>query len=235
MNKEKDKVEVVPENNKVVTILSGGMDSATLLAKLVKEGKEIYVLTFDYGQRHKKEIECAKELTKYYKDEIKEHKIIDIPTFKGSALTDDIDVPEGHYAQENMKLTVVPNRNMIMLSIAMGYAESVGAEVIYYGALGGDHFIYWDCRPDFLDAMNIVAMLNDLHDLKIVAPFMFMDKGDIVCMGKSLGVPYQLTWTCYKGNKKVCGKCGSCTERLEAFKKAGMEDPISFEGSKYER
>ena len=226
-NKENKEIEEVEEAERVVLILSGGIDSTTLLGKLVKEGKEVYTLTFDYGQRHIKEITSAKALVNYYK--IINHKVIHLPIFKGSALTDDIDVPEGHYAQENMKLTVVPNRNMIMLSIAMGYAESVQAGKVYYGAHSGDHAIYWDCRTDFLDAMNIIASLNDVHGIEVIAPFIFLDKGDIVCIGKSLNIPYYLTWTCYKGKEKACGVCGSCTERIEAFRKAEMVDPIRYQ------
>jgi len=221
---------------KVVLILSGGMDSATLLGKLLaEENKEIYCLTFNYGQRHKKEIDCAVRLLEHYRATqkgkilLKEHEIITIPTFGGNALTDDIEVPEGHYASENMKQTVVPNRNMIMLSIAAGYAESINAEKVYYGAHGGDHFIYWDCRPSFLEDMNMILENND-KTVQIVAPFMYLDKGDIASIGCCIGVPYEYTWTCYKGGELACGKCGSCVERLEAFIKAAEEDPIEYEG-----
>lgn len=215
------------EKEKIVVILSGGMDSTTLLYDLYNQGKyDINVLTFDYGQRHIKEIEKARITCKKLK---LIQQIIKIPTFGGSALTDNIDVPEGHYEAENMKLTYVPNRNMIMLSLAMGYAISIKANKVYYGAHMGDHTIYPDCRKEFLDAMNIVAKIANYKPLEICAPYLGIDKGDIVKIGLDNDVPYQDTWTCYKGEEKACGKCGSCQERLEAFKKNGIRDPISYE------
>jgi len=215
----------------VLLVLSGGMDSATLLGKLVEEGKFVHCVTFDYGQRHSKEIECAKELVKYYSGDSATHHIVQFPSFGGSALTDEgIAVPEGNYDEESMKATVVPNRNMIMLSLAAALAETLKyVEHIYYGAHSGDHAIYWDCRQDFLEDINIVLSGNDIKELQILAPFVGLDKGDIACMGKALKVPYQLTWTCYKGEEKACGVCGSCRERLEAFGKADMTDPLIYE------
>jgi len=215
------------EKEKVIIILSGGMDSATLLGKLISEDKEVHAITFDYSQRHKKEIECAKELCTYYG--IKNHEIVSFPTFGGSALTDDIEVPEGHYSSENMKITVVPMRNAIMLCLAASYAESNNINKIFYGAHAGDMAVYWDCRVEFLDRMKDMLYENDLHDMTIVAPFLDLDKGDIACLGKSLDVPYRYTWTCYKGREKACGKCGSCQERKEAFEKAKLKDPIKYE------
>ncbi len=216
---------------KKVLILSGGMDSVTLLYKLVKDaGKvNVYALTLNYGQRHAKEIECAKWNCNYLGIN---HLIVDItsiaPLLKGSALTDNLEVPDGNYADENMKVTVVPNRNMIFLSLAIAYAVSLGAEEVYYGAHTGDHAIYPDCRPIFIEKMNAAAAVSNYEAVKIVTPFSTMDKGDIVKMGTKLGVPYEHTWTCYKGLEKACGTCGSCTERLEAFKKAGKQDPLPY-------
>ncbi len=213
---------------KAVLVLSGGMDSATLLSKLVADNYDVYAISFHYGQRHSCELDKAISLTDFYNVK---HLVFPMPKFGGSSLTDDaIDVPEGHYASDSMKSTVVPNRNMIMLSIAAGYAESIKVEKVFYGAHGGDHHIYWDCRPEFLDMMNAVIKLNDILNVQIIAPFISIDKGDIACIGKALGTPYHLTWTCYTGDGKVaCGKCGSCVERLESFEKAGMKDPVEYE------
>lgn len=216
---------------KAVVIISGGMDSATLLYDVVHKGVEVYALTFDYNQRHKKEIKCAKALCKELKVP---HKIIDISQIgrellQGSSQTSgDVAVPHGHYESENMKLTVVPNRNMILLSLAVGYAFSLSAEKVYYGAHGGDHAIYPDCRPAFVSALNGAVLEADWKKTIVVAPYLSMDKGDIVKLGLKLGVPFEKTWTCYEGKELACGKCGSCQERLEAFKKAGAIDPVKY-------
>ena len=190
----------------------------------------VYAISFNYNQKHKKELELAKKTT-----EILEipHHVYDLSILNQiapSALTrDEWEVPEGHYADENMKETVVPNRNMVMLSLATSYAISLKADILYYGAHSGDHDIYPDCRKEFVIAMETVIRLCDWHHLQLDAPFIAMDKGDIAILGKKLGVDYLLTWTCYKGLSNACGKCGSCVERLEAFDKADMKDPISYE------
>lgn len=216
---------------KVVTILSGGMDSVTLLYLLKAQSNEVYALSFDYGQRHKKEILCAKAIC----EELGvEHRVIDLTSVTqllgGSALTDDIDVPEGHYADENMKKTVVPNRNMMMLSIATAWAVSLEADQVVFGAHSGDHAIYPDCRQEFIDAMTTVTKIANYHSVEIVAPFIDADKGDIATAGKDMGVPYEKTWTCYKGLERHCGACGACVERQEAMAKAGVIEPEDFYG-----
>jgi 7-cyano-7-deazaguanine synthase len=216
---------------KAVVIISGGMDSTTLLYDVKSQGYDIYAVSFNYNQRHKLELEMAKLTCE--KLNVK-HKIIDLKQIgdellQGSSLTSsNIDTPHGHYAAENMKLTVVPNRNCIMLSLALGYAFSIEAEDIFYGAHAGDHSVYPDCRPEFLDAMNKVAGLADWKKAEIKAPYLNIDKGDIVKRGLELGVDYSLTYTCYEGNETSCGLCGSCTERIEAFKKANAVDPIKY-------
>jgi len=215
---------------KIVAILSGGMDSSTMVAKLKAEGHDIHCLTFDYQQRHIREIKSASAIANYFN---LPHIVTDIPglLLSGSAITsNNIDVPEGHYADENMKATVVPNRNMILLSLAIGYAISINAEAVAYGAHGGDHDIYPDCRKEFVDAMREVAKLCDYKPMEILTPYIDTDKIGILKEGLELGVPYELTWTCYKGLKKACGKCGSCVERLEAFEKNNVKDPLSYEG-----
>jgi len=218
------------KKQKAVVILSGGMDSTTLLYDVVNQGYEVHALSFDYGQKHRKELEMAQRTTE--KLGIK-HKIIDLCALNEvapSALTrDDWDVPEGYYNDENMKQTVVPNRNMVMLSLATAYAIGIRADKLFYGAHAGDHTIYPDCRKEFVEAMKKAIGLADWHKVELEAPYLDMDKGDIAIRGKELGVDYSLTWTCYKGQEKACGKCGSCRERLEAFEKAGMKDPIPYE------
>jgi len=218
------------KKQKAVVILSGGMDSTTLLYDVVNQGYEVHALSFDYGQKHRKELEMAQRTTE--KLGIK-HKIIDLRALNEvapSALTrDDWDVPEGYYNDENMKQTVVPNRNMVMLSLATAYAIGIRADKLFYGAHAGDHTIYPDCRKEFVEAMKKAIGLADWHKVELEAPYLDMDKGDIAIRGKELGVDYSLTWTCYKGQEKACGKCGSCRERLEAFEKAGMKDPIPYE------
>lgn len=215
---------------KVIVILSGGMDSTTLLYDVINQGYDVYALSFNYNQKHKKELIYAEGTC--FKLKIP-HKIVDLNVLNQlapSSLTrDNWDVPEGHYAGENMKQTVVPNRNMVLLSLATSYAISIDAKKIFYGAHAGDHDIYPDCRKEFVEKMRDVIKICDWKEVELEAPYLDMDKGDIAIKGKELNVDYSLTWTCYKGKEKACGKCGSCTERLEAFQKAEMEDPIKYE------
>ena len=217
---------------RAVVVISGGMDSTTLLYKVIKEGFEVSALSFDYGQRHIKELEVAKQTCKKLNVP---HKVIDLSSvsqvMKNSALTDDINVPEGHYADENMKLTVVPNRNMIMASIAVAEAVSIEAEAIYLGVHSGDHHVYLDCRKEFIEKLNEVTKISNYHSVEVRAPYLEVDKGDIAIEGKELGVDYSLTRTCYQAGEKSCGRCGSCIERILAFKKAGCIDPIFYEKS----
>lgn len=215
---------------KVVVIYSGGMDSFTVLNRALKDGKEVYALSFDYGQRHVKELECAANVCKSLQIN---HKVIDISSINqllaGSSLTDDIEIPEGHYESENMKSTVVPNRNMILLSLAVGYAVSVGAAQVYYGAHSGDHAIYPDCRPEFVQKMNEVCHIANYESVEIFSPYLTVDKTAILADGLNMGLDYSNTWTCYNGRTKACGKCGSCQERLEAFSENKIVDPIAYE------
>lgn len=216
--------------NKVVVIYSGGMDSFTVLNRALQDGKEVYALSFDYGQRHVKELTCASKVCKQLNVS---HKVIDISSINqllaGSSLTDDIDIPEGHYEADNMKSTVVPNRNMILLSLAIGYAVSVGASQVYYGAHAGDHAIYPDCRPEFVLKMNDVAQIANYEAVEIFSPYLNKSKIEILQDGLSMGLDYSDTWTCYNGREKACGKCGACHERLEAFAENGEIDPIAYE------
>lgn len=217
-------------NNKVVVIYSGGMDSFTVLNRAIKDGKEVFALSFDYGQRHVKELQCASDVCKSLNVP---HKVIDITTINqllaGSSLTDDIEIPEGHYEAETMKSTVVPNRNMILLSLAVGYAVSVGAAQVYYGAHSGDHAIYPDCRPEFVEKMNDVCQIANYEAVEIFSPYLTVTKSDILTDGLKMALDYSQTWTCYNGREKACGKCGACQERLEAFSDNNVIDPIAYE------
>lgn len=215
---------------KVVIIYSGGMDSYTVLHLARQQGYEVHAVSFNYGQRHDKELEYAKRVTQKLGIA---HKIVDISAINqligGSSLTSDIDVPEGHYEEASMKQTVVPNRNMILLSLAVGYAVSINAQAVYFGAHSGDHAIYPDCRTEFVDKMNQVCAIANYEAIEVRAPFLSMDKIEILKTGLQMNLDYSLTWTCYNGRTRACGKCGSCQERLEAFEKNGVVDPLEYE------
>lgn len=215
---------------KVLAIVSGGMDSVTMLHDLHNQGHQLSVVSFDYGQRHVKELEVAKANA----DKLGlDHKIIRMDflaqLLDNSALTGDVDVPEGHYENENMKLTVVPNRNMIMASIAIGLAVNNGQDAIAMGVHSGDHAIYPDCRPEFISALREVSLIANYEPIDVLAPYLELDKGSIIARGLRIDtMDYSQTWTCYKGLDKACGVCGSCQERLEGFKLNNMEDPIDY-------
>lgn len=215
---------------KVVVIYSGGMDSFTVLNKAIQEGYDVYAVSFNYGQRHSKELEFASRVCKKHNIE---HKVVDISTvnqlLSGSSLTDNIDVPEGHYEESSMKSTVVPNRNMMMLSMAVAYAVSIEAEAVYFGAHSGDHAIYPDCRTEFVEAMNAVCKIANYQAVEVRAPYLASSKIDILTDGLKLGLNYADTWTCYNGREKACGRCGACQERLEAFAENGVQDPLEYE------
>lgn len=215
---------------KAVVIYSGGMDSFTVLNKAVFEGLEVYALTFDYGQKHVKEVDFARNVCGAMGIP---HKIIDITAINelisGSSLTSNIEVPEGHYADENMKSTVVPNRNMILLSLAVGYATSIKASKVFFGAHGGDHHVYPDCRPDFVKKMNEVCAVANYDFVEVVTPYLTSNKTEILRDGLKMNLDYSLTWTCYNGREKACGRCGSCVERLEAFEENQAKDPLAYE------
>ncbi|WP_028116259.1 7-cyano-7-deazaguanine synthase QueC [Ferrimonas senticii] len=216
--------------DKAVVVYSGGMDSFTVLHKVIKDGYEPFALTFDYGQRHNKEIEYAARVC----EELEiEHKVIDITAMNqliaNSSLTGQGDIPEGHYAEENMKSTVVPNRNMILLSLATGYAVTVGASKVFYGAHSGDHAIYPDCRPEFVEKMNEVTKIANYDPIEIVSPYLNQSKIEILTDGLTMGLDYGKSWTCYNGRENACGKCGSCVERLEAFSLNNATDPLTYE------
>ncbi|MCU4676509.1 7-cyano-7-deazaguanine synthase QueC [Catenovulum sp. 2E275] len=217
-------------SEKAVVIYSGGMDSFTVLNQAIAEGYQVYPLSFNYGQRHLKELEFAAKVCENLNVQ---HKVVDISAINsllaGSSLTDDIDIPEGHYEEDSMKSTVVPNRNMILLSLAVGYAVSIGANKVFYGAHSGDHAIYPDCRPEFVEKMKAVCAIADYQPIDIVTPFLNDSKIDILTHGLKMGLDYSQSWTCYNGRAKACGKCGACQERLEAFAENDLTDPLEYE------
>jgi 7-cyano-7-deazaguanine synthase len=204
------------------------MDSTTLLYDLIDQGNDVRCLSFNYGQRHQRELEKAAISTKKLGIH---HQVVTfndsmLGLLDNSALTGQIDVPEGHYEDESMKITVVPNRNMILLSLAIGYAINNNIDRVAYAAHAGDHTIYPDCRPAFISAMRYAASLCHFHPVRIDAPYANIDKAEICAIGLRLGVPYEDTWTCYKGGAHPCGVCGSCQERAYAFSKSQGIDPL---------
>lgn len=213
---------------KTILILSGGMDSATLLYDLLYAGDSVEAIGVNYKQRHGKELTCAAELCNALGVRFDVLDLSSLSAFlTGSSQSDpNVPVPFGKYDEPSMKLTVVPNRNMSMLAAAGGIAIARKANRLAYGAHAGDHTIYPDCRPEFVQAMGQAFAICDWHSLDLYAPYIDMTKGDICKRGVELQVPYEKTWTCYVGGEKPCGKCGSCTERAEAFEFADIPDPL---------
>lgn len=212
-----------------VIVVSGGMDSITLLYD--KKEEIALVVTFDYGSKHNaREIAWAK--VHCGRLGIR-HIVIKLDFmqkyFTSSLLEGGDEIPEGHYADENMKSTVVPFRNGIMLSVAAGIAESNGLKKILIANHGGDHTIYPDCRPEFIGAMDRAIANGTYEDVRIDAPYTNITKADIAKIGKRLGIDYSETWSCYKGGERHCGKCGTCIERKEAMALAGIDDRTEYE------
>ena len=215
---------------KAVVLFSGGLDSTVLVYDLLNEGADLKLLSIDYGQRHEKELKSSSEIAEFLG---LKHEILRLPMLNnllgGSALTDpSISLPEGHYAEDSMKATVVPNRNMILLSLAAGHAISLQFDTVAYAAHAGDHTIYPDCRPEFATAMDEALKLCDWNTVSLYRPFVQLSKHDLVRKGNELGVPFEKTWSCYAGNDKHCGKCGTCVERKEAFELVGLLDPTEY-------
>ena len=211
-----------------VIILSGGMDSVTLLYD--QQERIALAVSFDYGSKHNaREIPFAR----LHCERLGIRHItipLDFMTtyFQSSLLKGGEEIPEGHYADENMRSTVVPFRNGIMLSIAVGIAESNGLKYVMMANHSGDHTIYPDCTPQFVDAFDEAAQAGTFVGIKLLSPFVNWTKGDIARRGKELGIDYAETWSCYKGGEKHCGKCGTCVERKEALAEAGIKDPTEY-------
>jgi len=215
---------------KVVVLVSGGMDSVTALYRAAKDHEVVAGLSFDYGSKHNhREIPFAKmHCEKLGID----HRTVSLDfmdqLFQSDLLKSGGEIPEGHYEQDNMKQTVVPFRNGIMLSVAAGFAESIEANGLVIAAHSGDHAIYPDCREDFLKPMADAISAGTYVDLEVMRPFVSMRKEDIATEGAKLGVDFSQTWSCYKGGEFHCGKCGTCVERIEAFDLAGLDDPTEY-------
>jgi 7-cyano-7-deazaguanine synthase len=221
---------------KTIVICSGGLDSVTLAHKAAAERELAGLLSFDYGQRHVKELESARACARRLGVP---HRVVDLrdvgAALSGSALTDDVAVPDGHYAEETMRITVVPNRNAIMLAVAFGMAAAQKAGAVAAAVHGGDHFIYPDCRPGFVAAFQAMqdAALEGYAAVTLWTPYVQGSKADIVRDGARLGVPFAETWSCYKGGARHCGRCGTCVERREAFHLAGAADPTGYDDPEF--
>jgi 7-cyano-7-deazaguanine synthase len=223
---------------RTLVVCSGGLDSVTLSHKVAMEKTLTHLVSFAYGQRHDKELDYARRCASRLGVT---HDIIDITDIgrhlTGSALTGATAVPDGHYAEATMRTTIVPNRNAIMLTIAFGIAAARGAEVVAAAVHGGDHFIYPDCRPAFVEAFAAMQRLalDGVAQIALATPFLRWSKADIVREGARLGVPFTQTWSCYKGGARHCGRCGTCVERREAFHIAGIDDPTLCDDPDYWR
>ncbi|UCD93234.1 MAG: 7-cyano-7-deazaguanine synthase QueC [Methanobacteriota archaeon] len=224
--------------NRAVVLLSGGLDSGVTLAIAQEDGNELYALTFDYGQKHAKEVESAKKLAEYYK--VKKHMILRIPLeeiAESSLTTEEAPIPEDRTVEEmtiTIPSTYVPGRNIVLLSYALSWAETVHADTIYIGTHTQDYSGYPDCRPEFLRAFQNVSALGtrrgaEGREIELKYPIIDMTKAQIVARGAELKVPFELTWSCYKGGEKACGVCDSCKFRLTGFKELGLEDPLEYE------
>jgi 7-cyano-7-deazaguanine synthase len=215
---------------KSVAVFSGGLDSTVMLRQLVDAGDDVIALSVDYAQRHRRELAQAELIAGRWGIEWRVADLSAIaPLLAGSSQTSpDIAVPHGHYAEETMKQTVVPNRNMIMISVAAGWAISRRFDRVAYAAHAGDHTIYPDCRPEFATALGQALALADWHRVDLHCPFVTMNKAEIVSLGARLGVDFALTWSCYEGGELHCGRCGTCVERREAFARADVPDPTAY-------
>ncbi|HVO78336.1 MAG TPA: 7-cyano-7-deazaguanine synthase QueC [Methanomassiliicoccales archaeon] len=222
---------------KAVALLSGGLDSTVTLARAVKAGDDVTALSFRYGQRHQKELDSARKVAEHYGTK---HVIVDLDlsSFTSSALTSkELPVPERKDASqigEDIPVTYVPSRNIIFLSVASGLAETIGADRIYIGANALDYSGYPDCRPEFFQAFEKVLAVGtkrgvEGRPVRVVTPILRLTKAEIVKLGVELDAPLELTWSCYVGGAKACGRCDSCLLRLKGFREAGLKDPIEYE------
>ncbi len=224
-------------SKKAVVLLSGGLDSTTALAIAHQQGFQLHTISFDYGQRHQREVDAASEVARHYGVQQQKSVKIDLRAFGGSALTADIPVPHERSIEDmshDIPITYVPARNTVFLSFALAYAEVSGADDIFLGINAIDYSGYPDCRPEYLEAYERMANLatkattQDGRKFHIHAPLMTMNKAEIIRLGTQLGVPYALTWSCYEGEELACGTCDSCLLRLNGFAETGLQDPIGY-------
>lgn len=232
----RNKKKLSCSSKQAIVLLSGGLDSTTTLYLAKGEGFKCFCLIFDYGQRHKREIESAKRIASAANCS---YKVINLTfPWKGSSLLDkNIGIPEdtrttGHRDTNKIPSTYVPARNIIFLSFAASYAETIGAQAIYIGAHAHDYSGYPDCRPQFYQAFNKIISTGtkagvEKRESRIVTPLIHKSKAQIIKLGTRLGVPFELTWSCYKGGRYPCGRCDSCYFRAKGFKEAGIRDPLS--------
>ncbi len=232
----RDRVNMQSQSGKkAISLLSGGLDSSTLLSYVLSQGYEVVALSFNYGQRHVRELESAKKIAEYYGVE---HRImnLDLRSIGGSALTSDIKVPDLPVEDigKEIPVTYVPARNTILLSIALGLAEVTDSTRIFIGANSLDYSGYPDCRPEYFDSLNETFRLATKKTveggvIRVETPLLKYSKADIVRLAFELKTPLKLTWSCYRGGDKACGTCDSCKLRLKGFMEAGYEDPIDYE------
>ena len=222
---------------KAVVLLSGGLDSSTVLYQAKADNCECYALSFDYQQRHRRELDAAATIAK--SAVVREHRVVsfDLRAWGGSALTDtQLDLPKSRdldQMAENIPITYVPARNTIFLSFGLAYAEALGAQYVYIGVNALDYSGYPDCRPDYIQAMQTVFRLGtkqgrEGEEIKIVTPLIELKKTEIIQLGNKLGVPWEKTWSCYAGGELACGVCDSCRLRLAAFEELGLSDPLGY-------
>jgi 7-cyano-7-deazaguanine synthase len=220
---------------KAVVLLSGGLDSTVCMAVAQDTGYELFPISFNYQQRHSRELACAKKVANFYN--VKKHIVIEtnMGDIGGSALTDPaIEVPDGNVHSADIPVTYVPARNLIFLSYALGYAEVCGADRIYIGVNALDYSGYPDCRPEFIQLFQQLAdystkaAVQDRRHISVETPLLLLGKCEIVSLGIKLGAPLALTSSCYQGGEQACGICDSCLLRLQGFADAGIKDPISY-------
>jgi 7-cyano-7-deazaguanine synthase len=222
---------------KAVVLLSGGLDSTTCMGVAVRQGYEVYPISFFYNQRHVTELESAKAVAAYYNIPEERHLVINLgKTIRGSALTGDAEVPLGRSVEEmggDIPSTYVPSRNIIFLSHAASYAEAMGAEAIFIGVNALDYSGYPDCRPEFVEAFQQVLNVGtkpgvEGRAVRIETPLLHLSKAGIVKLGLEVGAPLQHSYSCYSGTRPACGECDACLLRLKGFREAGVEDPIPY-------
>lgn len=204
--------------------LSGGMDSSTVAGMAVETGEDVLAVWFDYGQRHSVEVHAAQAVAQHYGIELRP---MSLPRLSSPSLTEGQEVPEGHYAWDTMKATVVQGRNLLFASTLVGMTQP--GDSVWLGVHTGDHAIYPDCRPEFIAPLH--EAVSSAYGVSVLAPLLYLSKAEIAARGAEIGVPFDLTWSCYKGGEVHCGRCGTCVERAEAFHLAGVDDPTTYEDS----
>ncbi len=215
---------------RVILVYSGGLDSTVLLYHLRDAGHVVRALSVNYGQRHHRELAAAADIAQSL---AVEHRIVDVTglgaLLPGRALTSTAaNVPREEYARENLEATTVPNRNMLLLAIAIAWAAHLHDDAVAFAAHAGTTLTYPDCRPEFAAAMDQAARVADWQPIAVLAPFVTWRKADVVRRGRELGVPMERTWSCYVGGEQHCGTCGTCRDRRAAFAEAGVVDPTEY-------